>query len=360
MQNLKVKVIGQGQLGQLMHTAGRKIGVEVLLQNPAEATDNIGGVLTTIESESAIESPAYAASQSDVINHRAHALIKDRLSQKELLSSLELPVPNWCEVSEASSLEALKDQLGEKYILKYRQGGYDGKGQAPSDEVRSLEPWRGKAIAEAMVPFEQEVSIIGARTHSGDIQFYRLSENYHHKGVLQFSVSRNNRPLWLQERCEHMLSRVMHELNYVGVMAMECFVVDDQVLINELSPRVHNSGHWTLDGAAPSQFEAHLRALLKLPLPAIEERGDQLMVNLLGLEYQTQWLETPGASLYWYQKALKPGRKMGHINISIKDQQQIKTSLKKLQLPPEYSAGSIWLEELLTEGVAKAHFCEAS
>lgn len=152
-----------------------------------------------------------------------------------------------------------------------------------------------------------------------------------------------------QASAEAMLSKIMHQLNYVGVMAMECFVVGDQLLINELAPRVHNSGHWTQLGCAISQFELHLRALLDLPTPTLGTFAPSVMVNLIGTEHNLAWLNTPFSQLHWYGKEVRPGRKVGHINFTHIDKKVLIASLTTLAqaLPADYQSGLNWAIEKL-------------
>ena len=146
-----------------------------------------------------------------------------------------------------------------------------------------------------------------------------------------------------------MLSAIMHELNYVGVMAMECFVTPQGLLINELAPRVHNSGHWTQNGASISQFELHLRAVLDLPLPQPVVYAPSVMVNLIGTDVNLAWLDQPLVHLHWYEKEVRPGRKVGHLNLTDSDQIRLVAALNALVplLPAEYASGIAWAVEKL-------------
>jgi 5-(carboxyamino)imidazole ribonucleotide synthase len=188
-------------------------------------------------------------------------------------------------VNSFEDLEQAMSMIGWPAILKSRTLGYDGKGQSllkSADDLASAwELLAGvPAIVEAFVPFNREVSIIAARNVSGAIVFYPLSENFHRGGILRVSECCDNDPM--QQQAESYISRLMEELDYVGVLALELFEIDGKLIANEFAPRVHNSGHWTIEGAETSQFENHLRAILDLPLGATTPVGKTAMVNFIG------------------------------------------------------------------------------
>ncbi|WP_301897429.1 ATP-grasp domain-containing protein, partial [Vibrio cholerae] len=173
---------------------------------------------------------------------------------------------------------------------------YDGRGQwrlRPGEQGTLPPDAYGECIVEQGINFSGEVSLIGARSHQGESVFYPLTHNLHEDGILRMSVALPQPNSKLQQQAEKMLSAIMDKLNYVGVMAMECFIVGDRLLINELAPRVHNSGHWTQNGASISQFELHLRAILDLPLPQPVVNTPSAMVNLIGTPVNIQWLSLP-------------------------------------------------------------------
>ncbi|MDT8429199.1 MAG: ATP-grasp domain-containing protein, partial [Pseudomonadales bacterium] len=242
------------------------------------------------------------------------------------------------------------------------RGGYDGKGQQrfKVTQPHALPDWKSEAIAEAAIPFDTEVSLVGARGRQGQCVFYRLTENLHQNGVLVLSLSQAERFNAVQAQAEDMLTRLMTHLDYVGVMAMECFLVGDRLLINEIAPRVHNSGHWTQDGASLCQFELHLRALLDWPLPQPAQTGTSLMINLLGLPHPLSCLQVAGARLYWYGKSLYPGRKMGHINMTHDDPAQLADWLQALPLPEDYQASRNWALQRLNAPEIKFTACSSA
>ena len=191
--------------------------------------------------------------------------------------------------------------------------------------------WHDKVIAEQAIAFDEEVSIVGVRNRAGECHYYPLALNRHQDGILTVTLAPLERLTNLQSSAETMLGKVMDELNYVGVMAMELFRLGERLLINELAPRVHNSGHWTQSGASISQFEYHVRATADLPLAPALIKHNSVMINLIGIDYNLAWLALPGAEVFWYGKEVRPVRKVGHINFSIADKTQLIHSLRQLQ-----------------------------
>lgn len=339
-------VLGQGQLGWMLRQAGERLGVEVQLLDPQDPGSPDSDSVITVESEHWPDNKATQALQQHPgwRNGEALKLLPDRRTQKQLLDELKLATAPWCIPDADASVESLAQQLGSDYLLKSARGGYDGRGQfrVKVGSTTELPDWKDHAIAESAINFDTEVSLVGGRGRDGQCVFYRLTENLHRKGVLTISLSQPARFTSLQPKAEAMLSKLMNHLDYVGVMAMECFLVDDELLINELAPRVHNSGHWTQSGASISQFELHVRALLDLPLPTPDQFGTSAMVNLLGLEYDPKWLSIPGVRLYWYRKSFRPGRKMGHINLHHIDADKVIHWMRTLPLPADYDASRAW------------------
>jgi 5-(carboxyamino)imidazole ribonucleotide synthase len=209
-------------------------------------------------------------------------------------------------------------------MLKTRRLGYDGKGQAAiHDAVLAEDAWRAigevPSILERIVEFDRELSILGVRGRDGSVAFYPLIENHHREGILRLSVApAPGLTPDLQAKAESHARAVMDRLEYVGVMAIELFQVGDELFGNEMAPRVHNSGHWTIEGAETSQFENHLRALTGLPLGSTSARGSSAMVNLIGTIPETAAVvAVAGAHLHLYGKEPRPGRKVGHITIVV-------------------------------------------
>jgi 5-(carboxyamino)imidazole ribonucleotide synthase len=245
---------------------------------------------------------------------------RDRLLEKFLFRSLGIPTAKFAEVDSLEKLINALEDIAFPAILKKRTQGYDGKGQALLRKASDLSAaWKelGKVpcIVESRVAFKRELSIIAARNQKGEMVFYPVSENHHRDGVLRLSVSRQDDPM--QVRAESKIKSIMDNLGYVGVMVLEFFQVGDQLFANELAPRVHNSGHWTIEAAETSQFENHLRAICGLPLGKTSSVQTTAMVNLIGhLPVEAEIRNVAGASLHLYGKAERPGRKVGHVTLT--------------------------------------------
>ena len=320
-----VWVIGAGQLGRMMQYAGTPLGINVHPVNVDDpelaAPDLPDDAVITAERELWPQTPSGIVLQAhgNFRNKTVFGRTADRKTQKELIDSLEVPTAKWLNVESGTDAAQCYATLGETVLLKRRSGGYDGRGQLwlrQSENDTLPEDWKNCAIAEEKCPFEEEVSLVGARTDSGDLVFYPLTRNLHVDGILMASISPLQRLSHLQEQAESMLGAILTELQYVGVMAMECFRIGDKLIVNELAPRVHNSGHWTQAGASISQFEMHLRAITGLPLPMPIVRNLSVMINLIGIDYDEAWLNHADTQLHWYNKEVRPGRKVGHININ--------------------------------------------
>jgi 5-(carboxyamino)imidazole ribonucleotide synthase len=226
---------------------------------------------------------------------------QDRLVEKELFRSLGIPTARY------GSLE----DSGLPALVKSRRLGYDGKGQRI---VESLAVVEDDELAEEVVAFDRELSIVAARGRDGQTAFYPLAENEHRGGIL--AVSRAPAPDAPQDEAEEIAKKLLDALGYVGVLAVELFEVAGTLLANEFAPRVHNTGHWTIDGAVTSQFENHVRAVLGLPLGSTEALGKSVMVNLVGAAPPLErLLGVPGAHVHMYGKAPRIGRKLGHVTL---------------------------------------------
>lgn len=352
-----VCVLGNGQLGRMLRQAGEPLGIQVFPVGPdAEpASLPIADSVITAEIERWPETALTRelASHQAFVNRDIFPRLADRLTQKQLLDQLHLATAPWEALEAAAQWPEIYSSFGELAIVKRRVGGYDGRGQwrlRPGDEATLEQECYGHCIVEKGIAFEGELSLIGARSRAGKMVFYPLTHNFHQDGILRASVVFPTPDAGLQHQAQAMLSAILDELNYVGVMAMECFLLDGKLLINELAPRVHNSGHWTQNGASISQFELHLRAVLDLPLPAPVVTAPSVMVNLIGTDASTGWLADPLVHLHWYQKEVRPGRKVGHLNACHPDVLQLSLSLQQLQplLPSEYQPGLAWARQILT------------
>ena len=315
-----VGCIGGGQLGRMLALAGAPLGVRFRFLDPAPdacagqvgelivgayddeaALDRLaeGAAAVTYEFENV---PRDAALRVHALpGARALELGQDRLVEKELFRRLGI------ETARFGSIE----ETGVPALVKSRRLGYDGKGQRA---VESVEPIAEDELAEELVEFDRELSIVAVRGTDGSMAFYPVAENEHRGGIL--AVSRAPAAGGPQDEAEAIARLLLDELDYVGVLAVELFDVGGRLLANEFAPRVHNTGHWTVDGAVTSQFENHLRAILGLPLGDTRALGASAMVNLVGSAPPPErLLAIPGAHMHLYGKSARPGRKLGHVTL---------------------------------------------
>ncbi|MGP3154480.1 5-(carboxyamino)imidazole ribonucleotide synthase [Serratia marcescens] len=351
-----VCVLGNGQLGRMLRQAGEPLGIAVYpvgIDAEPEAVPYQNSVITAeIERWPETALTRELATHSAFVNRDIFPRLADRLTQKQLLDQLGLATAPWQLLASAAEWPQVFASLGELAIVKRRVGGYDGRGQwrlRPGQEAELPADAYGECIVEQGINFSGEVSLVGARGHNGRSVFYPLTHNLHEDGILRTSVALPQPNPALQQQAEQMLAAILNELNYVGVMAMECFIVGDRLLINELAPRVHNSGHWTQNGASISQFELHLRAILGLPLPQPVVSTPSVMVNLIGTAVNEQWLSLPLVHLHWYEKEVRPGRKVGHLNLNDPSAADLRQALQALAplLPGEYQSGLAWAQQKL-------------
>jgi 5-(carboxyamino)imidazole ribonucleotide synthase len=248
------------------------------------------------------------------------AIAQDRLAEKELFESLSIPTAPYAAIDTRADLERIGDALGWPRVLKARRLGYDGRGQRVVRNMAALlaawdELGRVPAIVEGWVDFERELSLIAVRGAGGAHAYYPLTENVHRDGILVSSVAPYG-DSWLQRTAEEWLGELMARFDYRGVLTVEFFSTGAGLVANEIAPCVHNSGHWTIEGADTSQFENHLRAVLGWPLGAVGARGHSAMLNFLGhVPDRAAILAIPGAHLHDYGKVPRAGRKVGHCTL---------------------------------------------
>jgi 5-(carboxyamino)imidazole ribonucleotide synthase len=354
---MNIGVLGAGQLGRMLALAGYRLDFDFVFLDPAaeacaaplgehihaDFTDEAALArfcdsveLVTWEFENVPARAAeFVAARKPLLPHpRALAVGQDRLAEKQLFDRLGIAVPKYAPVATRTELDQALAAIRAPAVLKTRRLGYDGKGQAvlrsPSDADAAWAKLGGQPLLlEAFVPFEREISCIGVRGHDGRCAFYPVSENVHRDGILRTSLPRAGDPL--QAAAEDATRKVMEALEYVGVMAFEFFVAGGRLLGNEIAPRVHNSGHWTIDGAQCSQFENHLRAIAGLPLGDTALRGPCAMVNFIGsVPEVAQLLRIPGLHLHLYGKLPKPARKIGHANLTAGSDADLRDALGQL------------------------------
>ncbi|MDP3876300.1 MAG: 5-(carboxyamino)imidazole ribonucleotide synthase [Methylobacter sp.] len=354
---MKVGVLGAGQLARMIALAGIPLGLEFIFLDPsADACANrlgeplIGDYndpillaqlaeradVVTYEFENVpAEVAEFLASHTQVHpSPKALAVAQDRLVEKTFFHDIGIPTPDYAAVDSLEDLAQAMTDIGYPAVLKSRTQGYDGKGQSVLKSANDLKPaWEllqgVPAVVEAFVPFNREVSIIAVRSVSGEIVFYPLSENLHRGGILR--VSKCSTDDAMQQQAESYVSRLLEALDYVGVLALELFEINGQLLVNEFAPRVHNSGHWTIEGAETSQFENHLRAILDLPLGSTRAVGKSAMVNFIGgLPETEELLAIPHAHLHLYDKAPRKGRKVAHATVRAENAEQLSVLIQKL------------------------------
>jgi 5-(carboxyamino)imidazole ribonucleotide synthase len=337
---MKIGIIGAGQLGRMLALAGYPLGQQFCCYD--RTADTPGGQVAPIVTGEFDDLQALQrlAERVDVVTFdwenvpvaslrhiaktvpvyppvRILEVAQDRLLEKTLFRDLGIPTNAFAPVDLRLDLEAAITRIGLPGVLKTRRLGYDGKGQYVLKTRRDVDKaWAalgGQAlIYEAFVDFEREVSLIAVRGRKGELAFYPLSENVHERGILSCTRA-PYRQVSLQRQAERHLKAVMQKFQHVGVLTIEFFVADGRLLANEMAPRVHNSGHWTIEGAVTSQFENHVRAIAGLPLGETRTTGHSLMVNYVGRMPKTAAaLGIPGLHLHDYGKAPRPGRKLGH------------------------------------------------
>jgi 5-(carboxyamino)imidazole ribonucleotide synthase len=348
-----IGILGGGQLGRMLAMSAARLGLRCQVFSPDPDSPAFDVVQNATCAEYAdVEALELFASDCDVITYEfenvpaATAMIldarrpvlpaqtilqttQDRLAEKDFVTSLGIGTATYAGVANAGELHAAVKKIGLPAVIKTRRFGYDGKGQAIIREGDDLDQvWKdlgtNSAILEAFVPFEREVSVIAARGADGHVECFDVTENEHRDHILKFSYAPANISDALAAKAREIAEKIGTALGYVGVFAVELFVVPGQknaidgatLVVNEIAPRVHNSGHWTLDGASVSQFEQHIRAIAGWPLAKPVRHGQVTMINLIGddiLDYG-KWLTVPGATVHLYGKgAPKPGRKMGHV-----------------------------------------------
>ena len=343
-----IGILGGGQLGRMLALAAARLGFDVAILDPeadgpaarvartaiAAAYDDPAGLKALAEISDVItfefeNVPARAVEQLLALgaevapNARALAVAQDRIEEKTFLNGAGAPTVAFAAADDLDALVRAIETLGAPCLIKTRREGYDGKGQAwvqhPADAKTAWERVGARpVIVEAPAPFRRELSVIAARGRSGEIALYPLGENHHEGGILRRTHAPAEAPDRTRAQAEQIAARILGALDYVGVLAVELFELDGgQLLVNEIAPRVHNSGHWTLDGCQVDQFEQQIRAVAGWPLGPTQPLARTEMINLIG-EDADDWktlIAEPGARLWLYGKReSRPGRKMGHVN----------------------------------------------
>jgi 5-(carboxyamino)imidazole ribonucleotide synthase len=347
-----IGILGGGQLGRMLALAAARLGFRCHVFAPSpdspafdvvhrvtcadytdtEALDRFAADVdvVTYEFENVpAETAAFLAARVAVVpDPSILATTQDRLAEKNFVASLGIPTALFAEISSPADLKTAVGRIGRPAVLKTRRFGYDGKGQVTIKNGTDAEAaWREAGaqpcILEAFIAFQREVSVVAARGQTGAVECFDVTENEHRDHILKTSRV----PAALSQadaaQARRIAEIVAQKFGYVGVLAVEMFVLrEGELLVNEIAPRVHNSGHWTLDGASVSQFEQHIRAIAGWPLAKPVRRGRVEMINLIGREVEDyrRYLDLPGVAVHLYGKtAIRPGRKMGHVTRVLDD-----------------------------------------
>ncbi len=367
---MNVLVLGAGQLARMMALAVKPLNINVRAFDVGSGNvfDPLSSNIVFGDLTQGIEFADFITAEFEHIDHQTLALCQasgklrpssqaikvggDRRLEKDLLVKCDVANAKHKIITTKADFDQALNSLTFPLILKSALAGYDGKGQwRLKDQTNAEEIWHdikdffdggaqgvtNAVVAEQMVPFDREVSLVGARDSQGNTVVYPLTENHHTNGVLSVSIATQVNEA-LQAQAKQVFDSIANELNYIGVLAIEFFQIGEQLLVNEIAPRVHNSGHWTQQGADTCQFENHLRAVCDLPLGSTALVRPSAMINILGEEQvPNDILNVASTTLHWYGKSKRAGRKMGHINVSGKNEQELATRLQLLAdiLPEE-------------------------
>jgi 5-(carboxyamino)imidazole ribonucleotide synthase len=340
---MKIGIIGAGQLGQMLALSGFPFALQFRFLDLGADAPGARVAPIVVGAFDDVDALRRLAGEVDVVTYEfenvpvaalremaatrpcfppvdALRVSQDRILEKELFGRLGIPTPLYRAVDSLADLEAGVAALGLPCVLKTRRLGYDGRGQRVLRKRSDVGPaWEalGSAplILEGFVKFDREVSIVGARSTRGETRAYPVVTNTHREGILRVTVA-PTRDARLQRSAEAHLRRVLDHFDYAGVLTIEFFVERGRLVANEMAPRVHNSGHWTIEGAVTSQFENHLRAILGMPLGDTRAVGHAAMVNYIGtMPDRDRILALPGAHHHDYGKAPRAGRKLGHCTV---------------------------------------------
>jgi len=357
---MKIGILGGGQLARMLALAGHPLGAKFVILDPAPDACASAVAEQVVGNYDDIEKLDEFAAQVDVVTYefenvpaegvkylaagkvpvypspQALAVSRDRLNEKTLFRELGIPTPNFAAVNSVDDLKKAVREIGLPAVLKTRTMGYDGKGQAVIRTEGDIDTaWAavGKAecILEGFVTFTREISVIAVRGRGGEAAFYPVGENTHSNGILHHNVIVNGFDDPMQKAAEDYSRRLLEHFGYVGILSLELFDANGVLMANEIAPRVHNTGHWTIEGAETSQFENHIRAVMGLPLGDTSPAGCSAMVNFIGsIPPAESVLAIKGAHYHSYTKEGKPGRKIGHTTVRCDDKNEMLAGLKKL------------------------------
>lgn len=366
---MKIGVLGAGQLGRMLAVSGYPLAKDfVFYDMSGSPSAGLGEVIIDREGEyvddflSRVDRVTYEFEHLpvDVAERmakekpvhpcpRALQVCQNREAEKTLFGELGIPTPEWAVADSPETLRQAAEQLGCPVVAKSVTEGYDGKGQAVLKAPEEAgDAWasigHSRVIVEKFVDFRREVSIIAVRSEDGDLAFYPMAENTHHDGILRYSIAPAPKlSTDVTDAAERYIRALLNELDYVGVLTLELFETDNGLVANEMAPRVHNSGHWTIEGAHTSQFENHIRAVSGHPLGNVAARGLSCMINIIGEHGDTdRILELPYAHLHLYNKGERPGRKLGHVTVLADSYEElvwrVRNTAQFLPGAPEFSS----------------------
>lgn len=353
-----IGILGGGQLGLMLAQAALPLGIRcVFLEDSPNCPARLLGQvfsseqfdefsqscdIFTLEFENTPLKPAQVLESTKQLYPSSFALsvAQDRLNEKNLFNQLSIATVPFLAVNHKEDIQKAITTLGLPLVLKTSRGGYDGKGQfvlKTADQMDTAWAELGEAtkaaplIAEGFINFEREVSIIAVRGQTGEIRYYPLAQNEHHDGILAKSTVPAPNTEHLTQQAQHNIKKLLEHLNYVGVLTLELFVTPDGLLANEIAPRVHNSGHWSIEGAVCSQFENHIRAVAGLPLGDTSITKPSVMLNVIGkYPVLADVLAIEGVHVHNYDKAEREGRKIAHITVMPSDSSQLEAAVSQV------------------------------
>lgn len=358
MRNITVGILGGGQLGQMLALSGIPRGIKFAIysqsaDDPAASLgqhfmmtaqhENLESFLkavdvVTFEHENIPVDLATAINEQKPLlpGIRSLKTAQDRALEKSLFNDLNIPTADYQLASNTQEIEQAIKLLKSPVVVKTTRGGFDGRGQcvihSQSEIEKKIDTLKGPYIVESLVAFKRELSIIAARDQKGSIQYYPIVESHHKEGILKKTITpAPNLSGALQHQAESYLGTILNHLEHVGILALELFETQEGLLANEMAPRVHNTGHWSIDSDITSQFENHIRAITGLPLGSTYTKDHYGMLNIIGeIPELSYLLKNSSIHTHLYHKAPRPLRKLGHVNVHASSEQQIQETLNSL------------------------------
>lgn len=356
-----IVILGHGQLARMMYLEATQLGLNIVAvnANTKEVVNPVDKSILPISVDDAFAKSVVITSEFEHLpldllekaeatgkflpNAKAIAAGADRIVEKQLLAGLNINNCQHVIIRQLTDLDTARDQLGERIILKTSRDGYDGYGQwrifsdqdfaEIKEELSSHNFDKMPLVAERCINFQRELSLIGITDKNGNHLFYPLTENHHADGQLVLSIAPAPKVTpELQQKAEQAYQKISEQLDYCGVLAIEFFQVGEDLLVNEIAPRVHNSGHWTQQGSTTSQFENHIRAVAGFPLGSTKVLSPVAMINYVGhAKPKADLFAVPNVHLHWYDKSVRPKRKMGHINVVGNTAEQLLQTVKQVK-----------------------------